>query len=210
VIRIDVPSRAIAASLAITDKPTPWKSSRTQGLTVAGCQKLRHPESRRRGSPSPCRRTPWLQLPSRASPRRSCSATVVAIRHPVVVDYPSAGSKIKLRFRYRLACQHISASDGVPTTDVYRYCYLPSMPVIDCRHIRSARHCFTRFQPCSESTVRVHRQFPHLPCAASAEPTALPHRGGGKGSVPHRHLAVRSESIASRDLGRVDRKLAHR
>jgi hypothetical protein len=37
VIRIDVPSRAIAASLGITDKPTPWKGLGTHGLTVAGC-----------------------------------------------------------------------------------------------------------------------------------------------------------------------------
>ena len=29
-----------------------------------------------------------------------------------------------LRFRYRPACQHIAASDGVPITDVYRYCAL--------------------------------------------------------------------------------------
>jgi hypothetical protein len=37
VIRVDVPSRAIAASLGITDKPTPRKGLGTQGLTVAGC-----------------------------------------------------------------------------------------------------------------------------------------------------------------------------
>ena len=37
VIRVDVPSRAIAASLSITDKPTPWKDLGTQGLTVASC-----------------------------------------------------------------------------------------------------------------------------------------------------------------------------
>jgi hypothetical protein len=36
VIRVDVPSRAIAASLGITDKPTPRKGLGTQGLTVAG------------------------------------------------------------------------------------------------------------------------------------------------------------------------------
>jgi hypothetical protein len=37
VSRIDVLWRAIAASLGITEKPTPWKGLGTQGLTVAGC-----------------------------------------------------------------------------------------------------------------------------------------------------------------------------
>jgi hypothetical protein len=41
--------------------------------------------------PPPRRATYRLQLPSRASPRRSRSATVVAIRHLVVVNYQKAG-----------------------------------------------------------------------------------------------------------------------
>ena len=37
VIRINASSRAIAATLGTTDRPTPWKGLGTQGLTVASC-----------------------------------------------------------------------------------------------------------------------------------------------------------------------------
>ena len=71
------------------DAQTIMMRLRWLGINLLGARKLRTRQPRRRGPPSPRRRTARLQLPSHPTSRRTRRPTMVAIRHIAVAPLPT-------------------------------------------------------------------------------------------------------------------------